>query len=222
MLLPAKWRAIMKIFVAASCVLVFMVLSGAAWAGSGYIDTLWDQAEPPEKPRIVEVVAQPSDTALLVLDIEELTCNKERRPRCLETVPRIASLIRKARAAGMPVIYSLTSRGTPETILEPVTPRQGEPIVQSSVNKFWQTDMDILLKKHNITTVIITGTAAHGAVMHTATAAAVRGLEVILPVDCLSAQDPYVEQAAIHLLETGPGTRKRIRLTESTLIDIPK
>lgn len=28
----------------------------------------------------------------------------ERRPRCLQTVPRIAGLVHKARAAGMPVV----------------------------------------------------------------------------------------------------------------------
>ncbi len=209
----------MKFFVAASCLVIVLAMSAGAYAG--YVETLWEQATPPAIPKIVPVEADPQDTALLVLDIEQLTCNQERRPRCLQTVPRIAALIARARAAGMPVLYSLTSKGTPDTILKPVAPLKDEAIVQSSVNKFWQTDLDIFLKKLNTKSVIITGTAAHGAVLHTATAAAARGYGVILPVDCLSAREPYVEQAAIHLLETGPGTRKRIQLTESNLIVIP-
>lgn len=73
---------------------------------------------------------------------------------------------------------------------------------------------------HRIKSVIITGTAAHGAVSHTATAAAVRGMNIIPPTDCFSVRDPYVEQAAIHLLENGPGPRKGLRLAERTLIQL--
>ncbi len=184
------------------------------------IDRIWEQVTPPPLPEIKSVILDPKLTALLILDIEERTCNADRRPRCLDTVPRIAELARKARAAGMPVIYSLTSAGTPETILPPVTPQQGEPIVRSSVDKFWKTDLEQILRDTGVDTAIVTGTAAHGAVLHTATAAGFRGLRVILPVDCLSAADIYVEQASVHLLLTGPGTSRSIVLTRSDLIDI--
>jgi len=89
------------------------------------------------------------------------------------------------------------------------------------VDKFWKTDLERILQQKNISKVIVTGTAAHGAVMHTATAAGFRGIEVILPVDCLSAKDLYTEQATIQLLKTGPGTRKRITLTSSQQISFP-
>ncbi len=188
---------------------------------SAPIDAVWKSVQAPENPELSSVTISPGDTALLILDIEELTCNMERRPRCLETVPRIADLMTRARKAGVAVIYSLTPKGTPETILPPVAPRNGEAIVQSSVDKFWKTDLEKILQEKNIAKVIITGTAAHGAVMHTATAAGFRGLDVILPVDCLSAADLYTEQATVQLLKTGPGTRKRITMTSSPLITFP-
>lgn len=188
---------------------------------SAPIDIVWTEAQAPEKPVLTPVTVNPSDTALLILDIEERTCNMERRPRCLETVPRIAELIAKARNAGVAVIYSLTPKGTPETILPQVIPQKGESIVNSSVDKFWKTDLEKILQKRKIQNVIVTGTAAHGAVIHTATAAGFRGMGVILPVDCLSAEDLYTEQATVRLLKTGPGTRKRITLTSSSLITFP-
>lgn len=157
-------------------------------------------------------------TALLILDIEERTCDIEQRPRCLETVPHIAALMKSARAQAMPVIYSQIARPTP--ILPEVLPAPGDPIVSSGVNKFYHTDLEAILKIKKINTVIITGTAAHGAVLHTATGAAMRGLSVIIPVDCLSGASLYTEQAAVWCLINGPGTRRNTTLTTSNLITI--
>lgn len=185
------------------------------------VDIIWDAVVPPEKPATAPASADPASTALLVLDMEQRTCNMERRARCLDTVPRIADLLARARAAGVTVIHSLTPANEPETILPRLVPRDGEPVVSSSVNKFWRTDLQKILEERGVKTVIVVGTAAHGAVLHTATAAAYRGFSVVLPVDCLSAADPYVEQAAVHLLATGPATRKRITITRSDMVMMP-
>lgn len=209
-------------YVALVCFAAVMLVS-VAWAGGEEdksIDILWGQVQPPAMPELEKMALDPAKTALLILDIEERTCNVERRPRCLATVPRIADLAARARAAGMPVVYSLTSVGTPETILPPVAAQPGEPIVQSSVDKFWKTDLEKILADKGVEAVIVTGTAAHGAVLHTATAAGFRGLEVIVPLDCLSAADLYTEQASVRLLETGPATRKRVHITRSDMIEM--
>ncbi len=183
------------------------------------IDMLWDQVTPPSLPSIGPVTVDPAKTALLILDIEELTCNSQVRPRCLATVPRIADLARRCREAKLPVIYSQTPKRTP--MLPAVTPKEGEPIVASSVDKFWKTDLEKILRDKGVDTVIVTGTAAHGAVLHTATAAGFRGFKVIVPVDCLSAADLYTEQASVQLLLTGPATRKAITLTRGDMIELP-
>ena len=183
------------------------------------IDMLWDRVQPPSLPGIGPVAVDPATTALLVLDMEELTCNAQRRPRCLATAPRIADLLRRARSAGLAVVHSQTPKRTP--FLSDMRPGQDEPVVASSVDKFWRTDLEKILKDKGVTTVIVTGTAAHGAVLHTATAAGFRGLRIILPVDCLSAADLYTEQAAVQLLLTGPATRNAVTLTRGDMIEMP-
>lgn len=210
----------LHIFLTLACLTVLAACAMApAAVRAESIDAIWGRVTPPSVLALERVTLDVDNTALLILDIEELTCNAERRPRCLETVPRIAELAERAREVGVPVVYSLTSKGAPETILPPVLPQEGESIVQSSVDKFWQTELEQILADMGVTTVIVTGTAAHGAVLHTATAAGFRGMEVVLPVDCISAADPYIEQATVHLLATGPATRKRTHITRHDMIE---
>lgn len=210
------------------CILIVafttLVMSFPAVPARAYEDIAakWAEVRPPEEPELVPVVVDPADTALFILDIEERTCNEERRPRCLETVPRIAAFLKLAREAGMPVAYSLTSRGTPETIPPAVKPLSDEVIVQASVDKFLGTKLDAFLKDRGIRSVIVCGTAAHGAVLHTATGVGQRKLKLIVPIDGLSASDLYIEQAAVQLLKTGPGTSRAVSLTRFDMISIKR
>jgi nicotinamidase-related amidase len=187
---------------------------------AGTIVEEWNTVQPPAPVELKAVTASPEKTAFLVLDIEERTCNMQARPRCVESAPRIGAFLAKARAAGMPVVHSLTSKGTPDSILPEAKPLPGEPIVQSSVDKFFNTELEAILKKLNVENVIIVGTTAEGAVLHTATGASMRGMNVIVPVDGMSAGTLYAEQyTAWHLLNA-PGTRARASLTRLDMIDI--
>ena len=88
------------------------------------------------------------------------------------------------------------------------------------MDKFFNTELEDILKKLGVGTVIITGTTAEGAVLHTATGASMRGLSVIVPVDGMSAGTLYAEQyTAWHLLNA-PGTRARTSLTTLEMIGI--
>ena len=199
---------------------LLLVLPASAMAQGG--DTIveqWSRVQAPPPVGLKAVQVNPQETAFLILDIEQLTCNPDRRPRCIESVPKIQGFLQKARAKGMPVVYSLTGRGTRKTILPEVTPNADEPIVQSSVDKFFKTDLDKILQEKGIKTVIIAGTTAEGAVLHTATGAAMRGYNVIVPVDGMSAGNLYAEQyTAWHLLNA-PGTRRGTTLTRFDMIE---
>ena len=177
---------------------------------------------PAPQPKLEAVKLAPKTTALLILDIEKLTTNAQRRPRAVASVPRIAALLAKARAAGMPVAYSLTSRAGPESILKEVTPRKGEPIVKASVDKFHGTRLEAILKKKGVKTVLVVGTAAEGAVLHTATAAAIRGFDVVVPVDGMSSSELYAEQYTAWHLVNAPGSRRRTKLTRTDMIQIAR
>ena len=180
---------------------------------------VWSEIKPPPVVAVQPVHLDPKNTALLVLDIEEYTCNAERRPRCPDSVPRIKSFLDQARSKGMAVLYSLTTRGTPQTILSGVQPVGDAPIVQSGVDKFHNTELEKILHDRGIKTVVIVGTAAEGAVLHTATGAALRGLQVVVPLDGMTSASLYAEQyTAWHLLNA-PGTKGKVTLTLFNLID---
>lgn len=82
----------------------------------------------------------------------------------------------------------------------------------------WQADLEEILEENGIETVIVVGTSAHGAVLHTATGAALRGLKVIVPVDGMSAGERYAEQYTAWHLANAPGTRRHTTLTRIGLI----
>lgn len=196
---------------------VLLTFSNPTWADGTIIDE-WDDVKAPKAPELKPVSVDPNVTALLVLDIEKRTCNSERRPRCIASVPKIKSLITKARAKGILIIYSLTSRGTKEAILKKVTPVNGEPVVKSSVDKFYGTKLEKILREKGIKTVIIVGTAANGAVLGTAIGAAMRKLNIIVPVDGMS-DKLYSEQYVAWHLVNAPGTRRLTTLTQINMIE---
>jgi nicotinamidase-related amidase len=196
---------------------LFIFLANGVWADKTIIDE-WGNVQPPKPPEIKPVKVDPNSTALLVLDIEKLTCNPERRPRCIASVPKIEALIKKARAKGVPIVYSLTSRGTRDTILKEVAPHEGEPVVKSSVDKFYGTELEQILKEKGAKTVIIVGTAANGAVLGTAIGAAMRKLNIIVPVGGMSDQ-LYSEQYVSWHLVNAPGTSSYSTLTPIDMIE---
>jgi nicotinamidase-related amidase len=196
-----------------------VILSPTMAQAEGTIVEDWANAEAPPPVELKPVTVNVKETAFLILDIEERTCNAERRPRCVASVPKIQNFLKRVRAKGMPVVYSLTSKGTPADIWPEVVPQAEEPIVKSSVDKFFQTDLERILRDKAIKTVIIVGTTAEGAVLHTATGAAMRGLQVIVPVDGMSAGTLYAEQYTAWHLVNAPGSRRRTTLTRFDMIE---
>jgi nicotinamidase-related amidase len=179
----------------------------------------WAAVNAPSPPELVPVKLDARTAALLILDIQRQNCSAERRPRCVASVPRIQSLLARARERRLLVVHTLT-RNTSEADIRPeVAPLSGEPVVRSSVDKFYRTELEASLREAGIRAVILAGTSAHGAVLHTATGAAQRGFDVIVPVDGMSAGEPYAEQYTAWHLANSPGTRRRVTLTRIDLIE---
>lgn len=204
---------------AAMVLLILLIASSPSTQAGDTIVDEWATVKAPSAPELKPITVDPKVTALLILDIQNRNCNAKRRPRCVASVPKIHGLLTKARARGMPVIYSLTSRASVTDIRKEVAPRAGEPVVKASVDKFFGTELEKILKQKGIKTVILVGTSAHGAVLNTATGAALRGLQVIVPVDGMSAGKPYAEQYTAWHLVNGPGTGRRTTLTRISLIE---
>ncbi len=178
----------------------------------------WGSVKAPPPPEIKPVTVDAKSTALLIMDVQNDSCSTKRRPRCVASLPKIAALLAAARSKGATVIYSLTSKGTEADIRKEISSIAGEPFVKSNADKFYATDLEKILKDKGIKTVIMTGTAAHGAVLHTAASAAPRGFKVIVPVDTMSAEDAYAEQYTAWHLVNSPATRSQTTLTQSDLV----
>ena len=191
--------------------------SGSAESDATIVDE-WAAVKVPVAPELKAVKVDAKVTALLILDIQNQNCNLERRPRCVASLPKVQRLLGAARSKGMLVVYSLTRNASEADIRKEVAPLAGESVVKSGVDKFFGTDLEEILKDKGVRTVIVVGTSAHGAVLHTATGAALRGLKVIVPVDGMSSTEPYAEQYTAWHLANGPGTRRQTTLTRIDMI----
>jgi len=178
----------------------------------------WNSVKVPPVPELKPVTLDPGTTALLLLDFNKQVCNAERRPRCIASIPVVGKLLKEARSRSVKVIYSITYGASVADIAKELAPAAGEPAVTSGPDKFFGTDLEKILKEKGVRTVIITGTAAHGAVLYTASGAALRGIKVIVPVDGMSAENTYAEQyVAWHLLNA-PRISNQATLTKIELI----
>lgn len=173
----------------------------------------WASVKAPPPPAIKPVTIDKQTTALLMLDFNKQTCNLQRRPRCIASIPKVKVLLAAARATGVPVIFSLGGGGKLEDIAKDLAPTGDEPVVSSGVDKFAGTDLEKILKDKGVTTVIVVGNAAHGAVLYTVSGAAIRGMKVIVPVDGVSADIAYAEQYTAWHLTNAPLISAAVTLT---------
>ena len=185
----------------------------SAFANAASIIDEWSSVQAPPPPTLTPVTIDRGTTALLLLDFNKQTCNAERRPRCIASIPQVTKLLGAARAAGVPVFYSLGGGGTPADILKELTPTADEPVVSAGVDKFDGTDLESLLKKKGIKTVIVAGVAANGAVLYTASGAATRDMKVIVALDGVSADSAYAEQYTAWHLVNAPRIGSSVTLT---------
>ena len=155
---------------------------------------------------------------MLLLDFVSETCSAQRRPRCLATLPAVKSLLARARAHHLRIIYSDVTGGSASEINPALARRADEPVVQSGPDKFLHTDLDAILRKDHVSAVIVTGTAAEGAVLATASEAAYRGYRVIVPVDGMSSATLYPEQYVAWDLLHAPTLALRAVLSGTRLI----
>jgi nicotinamidase-related amidase len=196
--------------------LIVATLAGAP-SRAGDIIEEWANVKAPPLLELKAVTADAKTTALLLLDFQKPNCPN--RPRCIASLPAVKKLLTEARSKGVAVIYSNAGQATVNDIMPDLAPIAGEPSVRASVNKFVDTDLENILKDKNIRSVIVTGTAAHGAVLYTGSIAALMGMNVIVPVDGMSSEDLYYEQATAWLLAKGTGgIGPKVTLTRSTMI----
>ena len=206
----AAWRGLVRASLAIGLAAVLLP------AKAQTIVDEWAAIKAPPPPELKTVKVDPKESALLLLDFVKQNCSP--RPRCVASLPKMQGLLEKARQAGMPVVYSIVTGQALTEVLPEVAPRAGDAFVASGPDKFMNTDLDKLLKEKGVKTVIVAGTAAEGAVLNTAAAAALRGYKVIVPVDGASSVNPYSEQYTAWHLGNSPVVSRQVTLTRIDLV----
>jgi nicotinamidase-related amidase len=210
-----KSTRIVSCCIAAAAAVITLVFFGTATLSASDIISEWNAVKVPPVPQLKPVSVDVKTTALLILDMAKRNCGV--RPRCIETVPNVKRLHDAARTAGAMVFYT----GSPDDIIDKgFAPRDGEWIAQQGPDKFLGSNMEERLKARGIKTVIVCGTSAQGVVIGTGSAAAQRGYNVVVPVDCMSSEDAYMEQyTAWHMFKGGPAVvTSHTTLTRSDMI----
>ena len=133
-----------------------MVLMGGAPSRGETIIDEWPNVKAPPPPELKSVTLNPKTTALLLVDIIKQTCNMQRRPRCVASIPKVQKLLTEARAKGVFVVYSLFPSPSPATFPNPkisdyvpeLAPIGNEPVVTAFVDKFTLAGKDTGLLKN--------------------------------------------------------------------------
>jgi len=156
----------------------------------------------PAIPAPVAVTLDAKTTALVVLDIVNPTCTT--RPACTDSIPAVQALIKKARDASVPVVYTNTAAAN--AIVPQIAPIAGDvTVVPTNADKFNNPDFDAAFKAKKVTTLLLVGTRSNGAVLYTGFEANVRGYTVVVAVDGISGAIPFETTLAEWQMLNQPG-----------------
>jgi nicotinamidase-related amidase len=171
--------------------------------------------DPPAVPAIPRTEAVALDlrtTALIVVDMQRDFVSDGgalRVPDAQATVPAIQDLIKRFRVAGSRIVFTQDTHrdgdpefaiwpphaiaGTPgHAIVDELHPLPDDTVIQKPrYDAFYGTPLDHLLRVWGIRTLVICGTVANICVHYTASSAALRWYDVVIPEDAVSALDPF-------------------------------
>ena len=204
-----------------------LILTFAAWTSADDIIDEWKKVEPPPVPELKAVTLDGATTAVILGDMNQVSCLAN--PRCAATVPVIKRLAEAGRAAGAMFWYSAPTGANDTSDMvdksfNPRDPSEAEPI--NGPDKFRVSHLEEKLKARNIKTAIICGHSFQGFGIGAATGLAVRGFEVVVPVDCLSSNVPYptyLEQYSVwHMYKSGNGVANHVTITRGSMVTFKK
>ena len=180
------------------------------------------KVEVPNIPEEKKVQLSSSDTALLIIDMQNDFVRKEGKlyvPTAEATIPAIKKLIDNARKNNVLVIYTQDwhMKDDPEfkiwgehalagtwgaEIVDELKPEKDDVIIKKyRYDAFFETPLDYILRVKGIKNLVITGTVANICVLHTAGSAALRWYNVIVAKDGISALTEFDYYAALRQID---------------------
>jgi nicotinamidase-related amidase len=161
--------------------------------------------------------------ALLLIDVIndlEFESGKDLLKHALPMAERLAELKRRAKRAGVPVIYVNDNFGRWQSdfnklldhcleenicgkpIAELLRPEKDDYFVLKPKHSgFFSTTLDILLDYLQVKTVILTGLTADICVLFTANDAYMRDFNLVIPEDCVASSDPEENRHALEHMQ---------------------
>src|ERR1700741_1592708 len=125
--------------------------------------------EGPNRPEAKPVAVDTKSTAILVLDMNA-RCDDPKQV-CSRIAAPLGEFLDRARAANVPIIYTVSAaaKGFPiGELAAPLQRKENEKVIYpDAFDKFYSGDLQAFLKEKGAKTVIITGSATNGAVLYT-------------------------------------------------------
>jgi nicotinamidase-related amidase len=141
---------------------------------------------------------EPQKTAILIMDYQIRILNFFPKEIQDGLISRTGKVLAAARQKGIPVIYVDVLRGekTPEHAIVPqLLPHPNEVMVtKHRVGPFSTTDLNEILKKQGIETLVLIGIASSGCVLSTVRWAADIDYKLIVLSDCCADRDDEVQK----------------------------
>jgi nicotinamidase-related amidase len=180
---------------------------------------------PAKNPDLHGNVPDEAPVALVIVDvINDLHFpGGERLLRhALPMADRLAAFKRRAKAAGVPVIYANDNFGRWKSDFRRILERclqagtRGRPLAERLApdeddyfvlkpkhSAFFATTLDVLLRYLSVHTVILTGLTGDSCVLFTAADAFMRDFHLVVPADCVASIDPAANRRALeHMRKT--------------------
>ncbi|MFE6227928.1 MULTISPECIES: isochorismatase family cysteine hydrolase [unclassified Streptomyces] len=165
--------------------------------------------------------------ALVVIDMLNTYAHEDAErlvPSVEAALPAIVDLLRRARAAGVPVVYAndnfgewrshhgeileLALAGRRPDLVEPVRPDEDALfVVKARHSVFFETPLEYLLRSLDVTDLVLTGQVTEQCVLYSALDAHIRHLDVTVPRDAVAHIHEDLAGAALRMIERNMGGR---------------
>ena len=176
--------------------LLMSALALALFCGSAQAQSAAQASKPmmtlqmPATPDPARVTLDPKTTALMVLDYVEDICNAQ--PSCKgQMLSAMTPFMARVRNAGLVVVYGTREQNMTHWLKEVAPAPNDFKIVSTAQDRFYNTDLDKVLKAKGIKTLIMVGWKISGSVTYTSVGAMAHDYTVVIPIDTTSAGSDY-------------------------------
>ncbi|MER5310842.1 isochorismatase family cysteine hydrolase [Streptomyces sp. NPDC002773] len=145
-------------------------------------------------------------------------------PSVRSALPGIVDLLRRARAAGIPVVYAndnfgrwrshhgqildMALSGHHPELVEPVKPDDDSLfVVKARHSVFYETPLEYLLRSLDVEALVLTGQVTEQCVLYSALDAHIRHFAVTIPRDAVAHIHGDLADAALRMVERNMGGR---------------